>query len=89
MLEPSGDVDLPKKSLRTKGSGELMAQQLDRDEPAVLEVMGEVNGCHSPATELVLDAVATSQGSCQREHGVGQDTLCEDCLKMGSLGVAG
>ena len=89
MLEPSGDVDLPKKSLRTKGSGELMAQQLDRDEPAVLEVMGQVNGCHSPATELVLDAIAISQGSCQRGYGVGQVTLCEVCLKMRSHGVTG
>jgi hypothetical protein len=51
--------------------------------------VGQIDGGHAAATKLALDAVATSQGSCQREHGVGQDTLCEDCLKMGSLGVAG
>jgi hypothetical protein len=89
MLEASGDPYLPKKAVGTQRGGELIAQQLDGNQAAVLEVVGQIDGGHAAATKLALDAVATSQGSCQREHGVGQDTLCEDCLKMGSLGVAG
>jgi hypothetical protein len=62
MLEASGDLDFPKKALRTERGGELMAQQLDGDEPAVLEVLGEVDGGHATTTQLPLDSVAVGEG---------------------------
>ena len=62
MLETSGDLDLPKKALRTERGGELMAQELDGNEPAVLEVAGEVDRGHPTAAQLPLEAVAVDEG---------------------------
>jgi hypothetical protein len=66
MLEASGDLDLPKKSFRAEGSGELMAQQLDRNEPIVLEIVCQVDRCHPAGAQLSLDAVAVNEGCLNR-----------------------
>jgi hypothetical protein len=62
VLEAGGDLDLPKKALRTERGGELMAQQLDGNESAVLEVPSKVDGGHATATQLSLYSVAIDEG---------------------------
>ena len=75
MLETSGDLNLAEKALRTECGDELLAQELDGNQPAVLEVAGKVDGGHSPAAELALDHVAVAQrisqfGSWPLDHGL-------------------
>ena len=62
MLEASGDLNLPEKALRTECGNQLLAQKLDGNEPAVLEVLGEVDRGHPPAAQLPLEAVAVAEG---------------------------
>ena len=61
MLETSGDLNLPEKAVRTECGDELLAQELDGNQPAVLEVAGEVDGGHPTAAQLPLDAVAVGE----------------------------
>ena len=49
MLQAGGDSNLPEKALRTECGDELFAQELDGNEPAMLEVVGEVDRGHPTA----------------------------------------
>jgi hypothetical protein len=49
MLQTGGDLNLPEKALRTDRGDELVAEELDGNEPAVLEVAGEVDRGHPTA----------------------------------------
>ena len=62
MLETSGDLNLPEKAVRTECGDELPAQELDGNQPAVLEVVSEVDGSHPTAAQLPLEAVAIDEG---------------------------
>ena len=61
MLQTGGDLNLPKKALRTECGDQLLAQDLDGNEPAVLEFAGEVDCGHPTAAQLPLDDVAVAQ----------------------------
>jgi hypothetical protein len=65
MLETSGDLDLPEKAVGTEGGDELLAQELDGNQSAVLEVVGEVDGGHSTAAQLPLETVAVDEGGLE------------------------
>jgi hypothetical protein len=58
VIEPGGQVDLAEEALWTQSSGELRVEQLQRDPPVMLEVLGEVDRGHPPAPELALEHVA-------------------------------
>jgi hypothetical protein len=60
MLEPRGEVDLALEALKTDG-GELGMEDLQRDQPVVLEIPGEVDRGHASPAELALEPVATCQ----------------------------
>ena len=62
MLETGGDLNLPEKALRTECGDELLAQELDGNQPAVPEVAGEVDRGHPTAAQLPLEAVAVDEG---------------------------
>jgi len=62
VLEPGGELDLAEESIRTEGSRELWAKQLERDRPIVPQVLGEPDGTHAAAAELTLEEVAVTQG---------------------------
>ncbi len=51
-----GDLDLPKKALPAHGGGEFGTQHLDRDAPAVLEIIREEHDRHADLTDLAMDA---------------------------------
>ena len=55
--EPGGDLDLPEKTLRPQGVGQLGLEYLDRHLPLVLDVPREVDRGHAPGTKLPLDVV--------------------------------
>ncbi len=63
VVEPGRDLDLPEKPLGSEGGGQLGMQDLERDEPVVLDVAGQVDGRHPAATELPLEGVAVLEGS--------------------------
>ena len=65
MLETSGDLNLPEKAVGTECGDELLAQELDGNQPVVLKVAGEVDGGHPTPAELPLDHVAIAQGVSQ------------------------
>lgn len=60
MLEPSSYLDFLEKSLRTEGINQLLTQELDGNEPTVLEIDCEVDRGHPAATEFPLDHVAVT-----------------------------
>ena len=62
MLETCSDLNLPKKAIRTECGDQLLAQELDGNQPAVFEVGGEVDGGHPTAAQLPLEAVAIDEG---------------------------
>lgn len=66
MLETSGDLDLPEKTFTAEGGDELLVQDLDGDEPAVLEVAGEVDRGHPAPAEFAFDQVPITEGISQR-----------------------
>ena len=61
-----GGADLPQEALGAERGGELRVQDLQRDRPVVLEVVGEVDRGHPPAPELALDRVAVGQSGLER-----------------------
>ena len=62
VLQRSCELDLLEKALAAEDGGELGAEDLDGDFPAVLQVLGEVDGGHAAGAEFALDAVAVGQG---------------------------
>src|SRR5207245_9789994 len=70
MTEARGGLDLPEKPLAAEGGRELRRQHLDRHRPIVLQVPGEVDGCHPSAAELALDSIATGDSGLKAKDGV-------------------
>jgi hypothetical protein len=54
-------LDLRQEPLGADHRGQLGAEHLDGDLAIVLEVLGEVDGCHPALTELPLDPVAVTE----------------------------
>ena len=69
MLEAGGELDLAEKALGPERGGELGVEHLDGDRAVVLEVAGELDGGHAPATELALERVAVPQAFAQAATG--------------------
>jgi hypothetical protein len=65
MLEMGGDLDFPKEALRTERLGQFGMQDLERDEPTMLQVEREVHGGHAPAPQLRFDDVLAGEGLVQ------------------------
>jgi hypothetical protein len=63
MLQRRRDLDLPEKPLAPDYGGEFRLEHLDRDPPVVLQVFGEIDHCHPPATQLPLDPVVVGESS--------------------------
>ena len=65
MIQPRRDLDLAQEALAADRRGNLRLQDLDRDLPPVLDVVGQVDGGHAAGADLGLDAVAIGRG-CRR-----------------------
>src|SRR5262249_30232082 len=65
-----GQLDLFEKTLRADDRRELGMKHLDRDAPVMSNVLGEIHGCHSTATELALDGVAAGERRVEFGSGV-------------------
>ena len=62
MLQRRGGLDLHHEPLGAEHGGELRLQDLERDLPVVLEVVGEVHRRHPARAELPLDPVTVGEG---------------------------
>src|SRR5205814_92922 len=69
MRELSGDADLAHESFRANRGAEFLLQDLDRDFPLVLPLLGEVHRRHAAVSEQTLDVVAIAERGLQ---GVGR-----------------
>ena len=61
MLEPRGEFDLSKEPIRPEDVGQLGVEHFQGNEAVMLEVAGQVDRRHAPASELPLDQVAVTQ----------------------------
>ncbi len=51
-----------KKPIRPDRSGHLGPEDFDSNRPVVLEILGEIDCRHAPATKLFFDRVAVGEG---------------------------
>src|SRR5438093_7704520 len=65
MGESGGDVDLAQEAIRPQARGQVGAEHLEGDQPAVFQVLRQVDGRHAPMAELAFDAIAL--GKCDLE----------------------
>ena len=72
VLEAGGEFDLPLEPLGADGAASSGMQHLERDGAVVLEVLGEVDGGHAPATELALERIPVRERGPKRRQGVRQ-----------------
>jgi hypothetical protein len=61
VLQVRGGADLREEALRPDYGGQLGLQDLERDLPVVLDVLGQIDRRHAALTELPLDAVLAVQ----------------------------
>ena len=61
MLQRRGDLDLAEEPLAAEHRRQLGLEQLDRDPPAVLQVLGEEHDRHPAVAELPLHAVPIAE----------------------------
>ncbi len=61
MLEAGCELDLAQESLGAEDRRELGVQHLERDQPLVLDVVGEIDRGHAAAAELAFEAVAAAK----------------------------
>ena len=62
MLEIRCQPNLAEEPLGAQHRGQLVPQHLDGDRATVLEIPGQVDCRHAPATKLALDRVAAGEG---------------------------
>jgi hypothetical protein len=62
VLEPGVDGDLALEAIGPECGHDLGAEHLQRNATGVLEILGEIDGGHAPAPELMLEAVVIGQG---------------------------
>src|SRR2546427_11584126 len=65
MLEPRGNLDFSKKALRSQTQGELGMKHFEGDGAMVAAILGQEDGRHAPAPEVLLDGVTLSQRALQ------------------------
>src|SRR5690349_188229 len=76
MGEPRGDPDLPQKAARLVASAGTLPQHLERDLPAVLEILRQIDAGRAPAPDLLLQPVPAGQdggGGMEQVGEVGHD----------------
>ena len=66
MDQLGGEPDLAVEALGPHQGAQLGAEDLERDEPAVAKIPGEIHHRHSAGAELALDIVAVLEGARQR-----------------------
>jgi hypothetical protein len=62
VLEAGREADLAQEALAAKLGSEVGTEELERDQPVVLQVAGEPDRGHAAAPELALDPVAVREG---------------------------
>jgi hypothetical protein len=65
VLQVRRGLDLGQEALGAHHRGELGLEDLERDLPLVLQVVGQVDRRHAALAEFALDAIATFQGRVQ------------------------
>ncbi len=75
MIEPGDDLDLAIEPLWSERRGELGSEHLDGHLAAVLQIIGEVDRRHSPATQLALDGVTAGEGDAEAGQLIGWGRL--------------
>ncbi len=73
MLQPSRDLDLAQKPLRTHRGRKLGVQHLDGDRTAVFQVLGEKHRRHTAAAQLPLDGVEPGERVTEGFEEVGHE----------------
>src|SRR5438874_3728370 len=71
MLQSRRDLDLAQEPLGAEGGRQLRVQQLDRDGPVVLQVLGQEHGGHAAAPQFPLHRIAVGEGLTQGVEQVG------------------
>jgi hypothetical protein len=69
MLQPGRDLNFPEKPLRAQAGGQFRSEQLEGDEPLVLEVAGEEHCRHAAPAQLALERIAIGE-RCLETAGV-------------------
>src|SRR5207245_2797628 len=64
--EPRRDLDLAQEALGAERRGDLGPQHLDRDRPAVLEILREIDRGHPTVADLPLQCVAVGESRAER-----------------------
>ena len=79
MIQARGQLNLSKKALAAERFGEIGTQHLDRDFPAVLVVVGQVDRGHAARAELAVEAIAIGEriDQCGRGVHAAKGTLSE------------
>src|SRR4051794_3693293 len=57
-----GELDFAKKALGSEAGRDMRMDDLERDQPLLLQVLSQKKGRHATATELTLDTEAVGQG---------------------------
>ena len=65
MLKIGRDLDLAEEALGTQDGGQFGLQDLHRHLAVVLQVLGQIDRSHPPATDLPLDLIAVSECGLQ------------------------
>ena len=65
MLKVGGGIDLGKEAFCPEGGGEIGPEDLERHQPVVAEILGEINRRHPAFTEQALNDIAAREGGVQ------------------------
>ncbi len=71
MLQTGSEFDLALEPLGTQDRGQLGMQHLQGNRPVMLQVAGQVDRGHAPATELSLEGIRMRQSLGERLLGRG------------------
>src|SRR5437870_4231893 len=80
MCEPRHDLDLAQAPIGSDRQSDVAVEDLDRDLPAMLEVVREEDGRHAAAPQLAVEAIALGQSAREVFGSVGRHlaTLPQD-----------
>src|SRR5690242_5438741 len=84
MGEPGGDLDLAQEPIGPQARGQVWAEYLESDRPAVFQVLRQIDGRHAPAADLAFDPIAL----CERDLEVAEQTAHTAQRYGGGLGTA-
>lgn len=62
MVEPGSDLYLSEKPIRSYRFSQLGPEDLDGNLAMVLDILGQVDDCHPPGTQLPLNHIAVGEG---------------------------